>query len=241
MHTMRMTPSAATSARPKTRGLRVLYCEDDPVLRDMLQERLSADAKVQEITPCESPRQALDAAVVGQFDVALLDLALGEGRINGIDLGLALRGIIPQLPIVIFSQHAVPRVEDVLPPREQVSWSFVQKRGKLDVPGLVNILEATTLGVTSHTSAEHGPLPGSETLARLTPRQREVMALASAGYDARAIAERLHLAHVSVRRELSRAYKVLVPDAEPGMDLRTGAVLEYMRITSTSGSSQRLS
>jgi hypothetical protein len=67
------------------------------------------------------------------------------------------------------------------------------------------------------------------------------MALASAGYDARAIAERLHLAHVSVRRELSRAYKVLVPDAEPGMDLRTGAVLEYMRITSTSGSPQRLS
>ena len=132
-------------------------------------------------------------------------------------------------------------ITDVLPLREQVSWSFLQKRGKLDIAGLVNILEATTLGVTSHSSVEHGPLPGSETLARLTPRQREVMVLASAGYDARAIAERLHLAHVSVRRELSRAYKVLVPDAEPGMDLRTGAVLEYMRITSTSGSPQRLS
>lgn len=38
MHTMRMTTSVATSGRSKTRGLRVLYCEDDPVLRDMLQE-----------------------------------------------------------------------------------------------------------------------------------------------------------------------------------------------------------
>ena len=72
-------------------------------------------------------------------------------------------------------------------------------------------------------------------LARLTPRQREVMAFAALGLDARAIAERLHLAHVSVRRELSRSYRVLVPDAEPGTDLRTSAVLEYLRLTDAVG------
>ena len=77
--------------------------------------------------------------------------------------------------------------------------------------------------------------PAAEVLARLTPRQREVMALAASGYDAVGIAERLHLAHVSIRRELSLAYRVLVPNPQPGTDLRTAAVLEYLRLMPTAG------
>jgi DNA-binding NarL/FixJ family response regulator len=77
--------------------------------------------------------------------------------------------------------------------------------------------------------------PAAEVLAQLTPRQREVMALAASGYDAVGIAERLHLAHVSVRRELSLAYRVLVPEPQPGTDLRTGAVLEYLRLMPAAG------
>ena len=64
-------------------------------------------------------------------------------------------------------------------------------------------------------------LDAMQVLAQLTPRQREVIALAASGYDAVGIAERLHLAHVSVRRELSLAYRVLVPEPKPGTDLRT--------------------
>ena len=57
------------------------------------------------------------------------------------------------------------------------------------------------------------------------------MALAAAGYDAKAIAERLHMAHVSVRRELSQAYRVLVTEPGEGTDLRTVAVLEFIRLS----------
>jgi DNA-binding NarL/FixJ family response regulator len=55
------------------------------------------------------------------------------------------------------------------------------------------------------------------------------MALVATGLDARAIAVELHLAHVSIRRELSNIYKILVPDAPPGTDLRTAAVLVYLQ------------
>ena len=44
-----------------------------------------------------------------------LDLALGDGSLNGIELGLALRSLRPALPLVIFSAYAPPRPEDVLP------------------------------------------------------------------------------------------------------------------------------
>ena len=72
-------------------------------------------------------------------------------------------------------------------------------------------------------------------LQRFSPRQREIMALAATGLDARAIADQVHLTHVSVRRELSRAYKILVPAAGAGTDLRTAAVLEYLRASGGTG------
>lgn len=214
--------------------LRILYVEDDPVLRDLFAAKLGHLGIVRAVYPCGTARDALNAAAAGTFDVALLDLNLGDGQINGIDLGLALRAMVQRIPIVIFSQYAVPRVENVVPARERYSWSFVQKSGKLEVARVGEVIERTIAGnVEFGLEALNDDLDASP-LGRLSRRQRQVMALAAAGYDAKAIAERLHLAHVSVRRELSLAYRVLVSNPEPGTDLRTVAVLEYMRLSGTS-------
>jgi len=214
--------------------LTVLYVEDDPVLRDLFAAKLGFLGIVRAVRSCGSAREALNLAPAGGFDVALLDLNLGQGQINGIDLGLALRAVSPDLPIVIFSQHAVPRVENVIPARERHSWSFVRKSGKLEVATIGEVIQRTIAGNVEF-GTEQALVDGDASpLGRLTRRQRQVMALAAAGYDAKAIAERLHLAHVSVRRELSAAYRVLVPNPEKGTDLRTVAVLEYMRLSGTS-------
>ena len=37
--------------------------------------------------------------------------------------------------------------------------------------------------------------------------------------------------HESIRKELSKAYRVLVPDASPEEDMRTLAILAYLRAT----------
>jgi DNA-binding NarL/FixJ family response regulator len=66
---------------------------------------------------------------------------------------------------------------------------------------------------------------------RLSARQREVMALAATGLDAPAIAESLSIAAVTVRQDLSKAYAILIPNPKPGTDLRTSAVLKYLKET----------
>lgn len=213
--------------------LRVLYVEDDPVLRDLFATKLAKLGIIRAVMPCANARDAMSMISGTEVDVALLDLNLGAGQINGIDLGLALRAVLPELPIVIFSQHAVPRVENVVPAKERHSWSFVQKHGKLDIANFAEVMEKTVAGGVDFGHENGRELADATPLGRLSRRQRQVMALAAAGYDAKAIAERLHMAHVSVRRELSQAYRVLVPEPGVGTDLRTVAVLEFMRLSAS--------
>ena len=220
--------------------IRLLYVEDDPALRVLLAEQLRLHDSIESVAIAGDPQEALNLLESTTCDAAVLDVSLGAGRLNGFELGLAMRAIHGDLPIVMFSQHPPARIEDVLPAVERHNWSYTQKRGHLDIDDLVGVVRKTMRGIGRFdvTDSQHGRT-GSEVLQRLTPRQREVMALASTGLDARAIAEQLHLAHVSVRREMSRAYKVLVPGAPAGTDLRTAAVLEYLRISDSVGTGAR--
>lgn len=212
-------------------GLTALYVEDDPALRGLLSEALSEDPRVAQVVVAGTPREAFDAARHVRVDVALLDLSLGLGRPNGIDVGIALRGIIPRIPIVLFSQHRVPRVEAAVPLEHRVGWSFLDKGAGVDPARVVDVLAEAIAGTVSM-ELSRATRPADDVLLQLTWRQREIMALAASGYDAIGIAERLHLAHITVRKELSRAYRVLVPDPPPSTDLRTAAVLEFLRLTS---------
>lgn len=212
------------------RDLRVLYVDDDPALRALLADWLQRHDGIADVVVASDAAEALDVLDRGTVDVALLDVSLGASRVNGYELGLAIRAKDRTMPIVMFSQHPPARIEDVIPARERHHWAYVRKAGDLDVDALIEVIRTTMLGVVDFdVDAELDAHAGAAVLQRLSPRQREVMALAATGLDARAIADHLHLAHVSVRRELSRAYKVLVPDAAPGTDLRTAAVLAYLR------------
>jgi DNA-binding NarL/FixJ family response regulator len=220
--------ATSTPAKSSVGALRVLYVEDDPMLREMLSTQLRADARIGSVEAFGTAREVVDGAS-GELDVALIDLSLGHGQPSGIEVGLALRATRRGLPIVIFSQYRVPSVDDAVPPRERVGWSFVQKGSDVGIEELVEVLSGAVDGL-EYAATSEAAMSADTVLAKLSPRQREVIALAAAGYDAVGMAERLHLAHVSVRRELSMAYRVLVPDPQPGTDLRTAAVLEYLRL-----------
>ncbi|MGI9186267.1 MAG: response regulator [Gaiellales bacterium] len=211
-------------------GIRVLYVEDDPLLGDMLARQLRGAPGIDEVLAFRNAREVAEHLASLRVDVLLVDLALGHGVPSGIDLGLALRATHPNVPIVVLSQHRIPRVEDVVPPRERHGWSFIQKGSSMGVEEIAEVLRSAVAGGI-RVDASWSTRPASDILAQLTPRQREVMTLAAAGFDARAIADQLHLSHVSIRRELSLAYKVLVRNPAEGMDLRTAAVLEYLRLS----------
>ena len=61
----------------------------------------------------------------------------------------------------------------------------------------------------------------------LTMRQRAVMGMTASGIKATEIARRLAVTPETVRQDLSKAYRVLVPEAREEIDLRTKAILVY--------------
>ena len=211
----------------------VLYVEDDPALRGILTGMMQSAPELEVLAAVGSSQEALAITRDTSVDVALLDLALADGDLTGIELGIRIRELRPDTGIVLLSQHIVPDFIDQLPDRYREGWSFIAKKADLSVDKLIDVIVATSRGlnvVDPGVLAARRRVQG-DPVESLTPRQREIMALAASGRDATAIAAELSIAPGTVRQELSKAYAVLVPDPTPGTDLRTSAVLAYLRAT----------
>lgn len=210
----------------------MIYVEDDPALRGLISGLLMAREELEVVASVASAHEALEQPFT-KCDVALLDLALGVDSMTGTELGLAMRKVNPNLGVVIFSQHVIPDFLSNLSEELRQGWSFVEKRGDVDVDYLVQVLRATAKGlnVVDPNMVQARAQAGGSPIERLTARQREILALAATGLDAMGIAAELDLTPIIVRQDLSKSYAILVPDPRPGTDLRTTAVLRYLRET----------
>ena len=210
------------------RPTRIIYVENDPALLGILTRLLARRGDLEILLATASPAEALAFPGVAKADVALIDLALGSDQMNGVDLGLALRRVNPDLGIVIHSQHRLDHVTQRVPRAELMGWSTVRKSGDMAVDELVATLRDTARGMSIRVTTSS---PMRSRLDELTPRQRTVMGMAASGLRSTEIARRMDASHESIRKELSKAYRVLVPDASPEEDMRTLAILAYLRAT----------
>lgn len=217
---------------PTPTPLRVLYVEDDPALRGILSTLLKSRGDLNVIAAVDNSSDALKVAESEEFDVALLDLALSEDDLTGIELGLALRRLKPHIGVVLLSQHQVPGFLARITEGQRKGWSFILKKADLHPRYLSDVIQATFRGLNV-IDPEMVIDEESQQIAvsDLSDRQAAVMSLAAQGMDSPSIAKQLGSTPAIVRQELSRAYQVLVPDPPAGADLRTLAVIRYLRET----------
>jgi DNA-binding NarL/FixJ family response regulator len=212
------------------RATRVIYVENDPALCGIMATLLRQSPELHLTLACSDPGEAITSPEVARADVALLDLALGPGVMNGVDLGLALREINPEIGIVLHSQYPLDFATDRVPPDQLFGWSTMKKSADLDIDAVVVLLRETARGVGTRERGDDS-VSRDGVLDRLTARQRAIMGMVAAGLSARQVADRLGENQEAVRQELTRAYRILVPDEAEGDDRRTQAVLTYVRLT----------
>jgi two-component system response regulator DesR len=216
------------------RATRLLYVENDSALRRILGEMLSQSKELELIGSFSNSDEVLNRTLVRKADVALIDFALDQNGLNGIELGIALRNINEYIGIVIYSQYSVSQMVSRVPKAMRSGWSFFDKSAGMELADYVEIIKLTSSGKGNWENVSAGEVENVEVQSsiyfQLSPRQRSIMSLSAQGKGAQDIALQLDLSYSYVRKELSRAYAVLLPNAVASDDLKTTAVLKYMEL-----------
>jgi len=216
------------------RSTRVMYVENDQALRQFLHQSLAKHHDVEIIGSFAGSDEALDRALVRKADVALIDFGLETNGLNGIELGIALRTINEYIGIVIYSQYKVHKMFKRVPPSMRNGWSFFEKSGEMSTDDYVKIIKETAVSKGNWEEfaslAEENVDPDMNRYYDLSSRQRSIIALMAQGVSVQEIGTRLDLSYAYVRKELSRAYSVLLPDAQEGEDFKTLAILKYLQL-----------
>ena len=89
---------------------RILIADDDPILRELVQEYLSAEGY--SLTLVEDGREALKAAEAARFDLIITDMVMPN--LDGIELLQALRSTSPETPVLAMSAGIAGCNADVL-------------------------------------------------------------------------------------------------------------------------------
>ena len=212
----------------------MLYVENDSALRRILGEMLSQSKELDLIGSFSNSDEVLNRTLVRKADVALIDFALDQNGLNGIELGIALRNINEYIGIVIYSQYSVNQMVSRVPKAMRSGWSFFDKSAEMTLEDYVKIIKLTSSGKGNWENVSAGEVESNEVKSsiyfQLSPRQRSIMSLSAQGRTAQDIALQLDLSYSYVRKELSRSYAVLLPESTPSDDLKTAAVLKYMEL-----------
>jgi two-component system response regulator DesR len=195
---------------------------------------LSQSKELELIGSFSNSDEVLNRTLVRKADVALIDFALDQNGLNGIELGIALRNINEYIGIVIYSQYSVSQMVSRVPKAMRSGWSFFDKSAEMELADYVEIIKLTSSGKGNWENVSAGEVENVEVQSsiyfQLSPRQRSIMSLSAQGKGAQDIAVQLDLSYSYVRKELSRAYAVLLPNAVASDDLKTAAVLKYMEL-----------
>jgi DNA-binding NarL/FixJ family response regulator len=211
---------------------RLLYVENDPALRNILGAMLQSSLELELVGTFGDASTAIQRDLVLKADVALIDFSLDQNGLNGVELGIALRNINEYIGIVIYSQFPVQQMVGRVPKAMRSGWSFFDKSATMGIQEYVAILKSTSIGkgnwaeVLTQSGIDNEE--SSSIFFSLTPRQRSIMSLTVQSKSAQDIAQQLGLSYSYVRKELSRSYAVLVPNAQDSDDLKTAAIIRYL-------------
>jgi len=220
--------------------MRIVLAEDAALLRAGLVGLLqrAGHTVVAEVEDAPSLETAVADCAAGEGlpDIVITDVRMPPGMTDdGLRAAVALRERHPRLPIVILSQYVAPAYASVLletsSRRDAAGTGYLLKERVGRVADFMKSLEVVAGGGMVIDPEVVGSLLHSRhddvRLGRLTPREREVLALMAAGASNTQIAERLVVTPAAVAKHVANVFAKLDlgPDEE---NRRVRAVLAYL-------------
>ena len=212
--------------------MRVVLGEDLTLLRDGLTRLLEAfDMKV--VEAADNGPALLSAMLTQRPDVAVVDVRLPPTFTDeGLQAAIAARAKLPGLPVLVLSQHVEQLYARELMSGGSGGFGYLLKDRVSDVVRFVEAIRIVAAGgtvmdpeVVSQMLARHAR---DDLLGRLTPREREVLALMAEGRANAGIASRLVITEKAVSKHINSIFTKLNLYPAEDDNRRVLAVLAYL-------------
>jgi DNA-binding NarL/FixJ family response regulator len=215
--------------------MRVLIAEDSAILRDGLAALLTRRGhEVVDAVPDAAALRDAYARLVDGPDVVVVDIRMPPTFTDeGLRAAIELRHANPGQGVLVFSQYVETQFASRLLADDARGLGYLLKDRVADVGEFLAALERIADGQTvldpEVVTQLMGASRGDSGLARLTPREREVLELMAQGRSNGAIAQALFLSYGAVEKNVTAIFDKLALPPDSADHRRVLAVLRYLR------------
>ncbi|MGW9371403.1 response regulator transcription factor [Streptomyces xanthophaeus] len=212
--------------------LRLILAEDSVLLRAGLTELLTRGGH-QVLAAVGDAEELLRAVAAERPDAVVTDVRMPPGlRDEGLRAALELRSRDASLPVLVLSQYvATAYATQLLTGASAAGLGYLLKDRVGEVAEFLDALERVAAGQTVIDPEVVRVLLSrrstADPLARLTPREQQVLALMAEGLNNQALAGRLFISEAAVVKHASSIFMKLDLDATEG-NRRVLAVLAHL-------------
>lgn len=207
-------------------GYRFVIADDHPLFRGALKQALAVLGENTEIVEAGS-FETTKAAVAGMEDIDLVLLDLSMPGASGLSGLVSLRGLSPDVPLVVVSAHDDP--ETIRRALELGASGFISKSASMEeIRASVQVV--LDGGIAAPPGVELGVERDPEVsdlirrLQTLTPQQTRVLSMLAEGLLNKQIAYELGVSEATIKAHVSAVLQKL------GVDSRTQAVIMLAKI-----------
>ncbi len=216
-------------------AIKVVLAEDSYLVREGVRRLLVTEPDIDLVAVCDDYDSLLSAIDRTEPDVVLTDIRMPPtGTDEGIRAAERLRQVRPAAGVVLLSQYADPAYALTFLERGTEGRAYLLKERVSDLDQLLGAIREVARGgsvidpkvvealVAARSRAAQSPL------ARLTPREREVLALLAEGKSNAAVAEGLVLSERAVEKHINSIFaKLNLPEGR-NAHRRVKAVLLFL-------------
>jgi DNA-binding NarL/FixJ family response regulator len=215
--------------------IRIVLAEDNVLLREGIARLIGSEAELDLTAAVGSYDELIEAIEREKPDVVLTDIRMPPtGTDEGIRAAGQLRRTHPHIGVVVLSQYAEPAYALSLLEEGSEGRAYLLKERVSEVDQLVRAIREVASGgsvidpkvvevlVEARARATRSPL------ARLTPRETEILGEMAQGKNNAAIASSLVLSERAVEKHINSIFSKLSLTEEPDTHRRVKAVLLFL-------------
>ncbi len=197
--------------KSKQKKTRLLVIDDHPLFREGLKTIIAQDSRFQVSGEAGNARVGLETARKIKPDLVTVDLSLPDQ--NGIELTGAIRGYLPETPVMVISMHC--KIDYIIQAIQAGASGYLIKDSASDV--LIKAIESVLKGdyfldtaLSNEVAKRLIDLPEMDEKIRdaaygsLTPREQEVMRLLAEGVPRKEIAKKFCISQKTVENHVTK-------------------------------------